>query len=366
MRTILGFPQRYEVRKKLGKERFLRLGNLSPAETRRIQAYLDGIEIIYSIPLRDRSEMMVLVANCPAPTEYSDIHKQYGLLNFANAIAASIPYKCLLVVRAERAVKLFAFKKHDHQNIAARSVVDEAYSTPDIYLSELTFRERDVFSAMADTIALAENADDLNKRWISILAGYSGGYPQSIGCAYEPFYAYQYQRLLDKDARKSIEERIVDGCLGSDYSDIVDAEGDGSESLLPELNYNEQSDLYEGYALDPDGDAIHRTFLEFCCEVCRTVYNAFVPDGFRDEESEAQWLRNYIKACNNYANTEFNASLDSRSVQVICDAFRNMEAYPIDVNNQDFSVEYLTEYLSGFYYDSMWSEDEYSDDYEDE
>ena len=124
--------------------------------------------------------------------------------------------------------------------------------------------------------------------------------------------------------------------------------------------------MYGGYALDPDGDAIHRNFLEFCCDISRTVYNAFVPATHRDNESEEQWLRNYIKACNSYANIEFNASLDSRSIQVICDAFRKMDTYPIDVDNQDFSVEYLIEYLSGFYYDSMWIDDEFPDDYEDE
>jgi len=358
MRTILGFPARYEVRKKLGKERYLKLGNLSSAETRRMQAYLDGIDIIYSIPLRDRSEMMVLTANCPAPTEYSDIHKPYGLLNFANAIAASIPYSCLLIVRAERAIKLFAFKKHDHKNVSARSVIDEAYSTPDIYITELGFRERDLFSAMADAINGSETSDILNSHWISLLAGYSGGYSESIGCGYDSFYAYRYQQLLDKDARKGVEERIVDGRFGSEYSDVVDAKSDVNESWLPELTGNDRSDLYEEYAIDPDGDAMHRSFLDFCCDMSQTLYNIFVPERDRDEDAEALWIRNYIKACNSYAKTEFNAALDSHSVQVICNAFRNVDANPIDADNQVFSAEYLIEYLSGFYYDSMWSEDE--------
>ena len=366
MRTILGFPQRYEVRKKLGKERFLRLGNLSPAETRQIQAYLDGIEIIYSIPMKDGSEAMVLVANCPAPTAYSDIHRQYRLSNFAKAIAASIPYKCLLIVRAERAIKLFAFKKHDHQNAFARSVVDEVYSTPDIYITELSSRERELFAAMADARAVSHSSAELNSHWIGLLAGYSGGYGEAVGCANDSFYSYRYQQLLEDDARKGIADRIVDGWFGADYSEIVDEDDGSGESWLSEFNYNDQSDLYGGYALDPDGDAIHRNFLEFCCDISRTVYNAFVPATHRDNESEEQWLRNYIKACNSYANIEFNASLDSRSIQVICDAFRKMDTYPIDVDNQDFSVEYLIEYLSGFYYDSMWIDDEFPDDYEDE
>ena len=366
MKTIFGFPQRYEVRKKLDKERFLKFGNLSPAETRRIEAYLDKIEIIYSIPYYDKSEMTVLVANCPAPTEYSDIHHQYGILNFANAIAASIPYHCLVMVRAGSVFKLFMFSKHDHRQSIGRTVIDETYSTPEIYQCELGFRENVLFASMSDAIKIANNADDLNGRWIVLLANYSGGYNQTRWCASDPFSAYHYQILLENNAKADIENRIVEGNLGEDYLDFVDSEAGHFESWLPEFNYNEMSDLYEGYSLDPDGDAIHRSFMDFCCEICRAVYNAFVPEEYQNEDAEVQWLKNYIKACNSYAYTEFNAALDSRCVQMICSAFHDGDVYPIDVDNPDFSVDYMVEYLSGFYYDAEWNTERYIDDYEDD
>ena len=121
MTSVFELPEKYRVKKELGKEQYLRLGNLSPAERKYIEVYANSIDILYDIPFQDSSEMVVISSEIELPV----LKRRYFCLNYAKAIAQSVPYYCLVIIRYRSTVKLYAFDKRYNLNDQIRMVVTE-------------------------------------------------------------------------------------------------------------------------------------------------------------------------------------------------------------------------------------------------
>ena len=128
MEIIPDLPEKYRVNKKLGKERFLRLGNLSPSEKKYLGTYAKNIDILYDIRFSGASEMVVIYTEVEAPV----LQKRYFCSNYTKAIAQSIPYHCLIILRCKSIVKYFAFEKRPNKENTSRMLVTECYATDEL------------------------------------------------------------------------------------------------------------------------------------------------------------------------------------------------------------------------------------------
>ena len=127
MKQLLAFPKKYEVTGKITKDRFLNSGNLTDAEKKVLELYLKNINTLYDICFSDQSEMIVL------EIELTDAERgKYGLSNLVKAIAQSIPYLCLLLVRTEGVIRFFTFDRKENEFDDCRSRVRDICSSQDI------------------------------------------------------------------------------------------------------------------------------------------------------------------------------------------------------------------------------------------
>lgn len=127
MKQLLAFPKKYEVTGKITKDRFLNSGNLTDAEKKVLELYLKKINILYDIRFLDQSEMIVL------EIELTDAERgKYGLSNLVKAIAQSIPYLCMLLVRTEGVIRFFTFDRKENEFDDSRSRVRDICSSQDI------------------------------------------------------------------------------------------------------------------------------------------------------------------------------------------------------------------------------------------
>lgn len=127
MKQLLAFPKKYEVTGKITKDRFLNSGNLTDAEKKVLELYLKNINILYDIRFLDQSEMIVL------EIELTDAERgKYGLSNLVKAIAQSIPYLCMLLVRTEGVIRFFTFDRKENEFDDSRSRVRDICSSQDI------------------------------------------------------------------------------------------------------------------------------------------------------------------------------------------------------------------------------------------
>lgn len=131
MKQLLAFPKKYEVTGKITKDRFLNSGNLTDAEKKVLELYLKNINILYDIRFLDQSEMIVL------EIELTDAERgKYGLSNLVKAIAQSIPYLCMLLVRTEGVIRFFTFDRKENEFDDSRSRVRDICSSQDIMFSD--------------------------------------------------------------------------------------------------------------------------------------------------------------------------------------------------------------------------------------
>ena len=352
MWNYLGFPKEYQVNKRMGKERYLRLANLTPAEQKRLLAYLNNIEVLYAIPFEDNSEIIVLLAEIGAGNR----RDRYYLSNLTNAIASSFPYRCLLIVRCEAIIKFFIFDERNNTHDAGRSVVIERYASYDIPMGNEDYFMNKFLLEMQQCIPKASNAKDLHAMWLNTIISATGSIHAAN--AYAQMNSFDWtirDRNTDLERRRvfeestSLDEPIV---LATRYyeDDIFDTAIVEDEIFEePDDEVPEQtvvfpdilSDVYEGRSLDDDEPA-EMLFIEFCAKNCRPLYIEF-GDEFA---SEQEWLIRYVDVCNQYAETVFNKSLSSSAIRQIKSAFIEDENSLSREYSDEYDIDELIEMIS--------------------
>lgn len=290
MKQLLAFPKKYEVTGKITKDRFLNSGNLTDAEKKVLELYLKNINILYDICFFDQSEMIVL------EIELTDAERgKYGLSNLVKAIAQSIPYLCLLLVRTEGVIRFFTFDRKENEFDDCRSRVRDICSSQDIIPIKGDISDGILITKLRESIANATSAEELNIEWSKLL--------KDCGLVLDTFDVSidEYHHLLDKKLRF---ERIIE--QDNDYED------DSEETDIFE------SDIFDGATLEPSRETEEDMFVSFCTANVRTLYEEACEN---DDLTEEKWLRNYIVACNDYANQLFVKSVNSKIAKEIVVAF---------------------------------------------
>ena len=220
---------------------------------------------------------------------------KYGLSNLVKAIAQSIPYLCLLLVRTEGVIRFFTFDRKENEFDDCRSRVRDICSSQDIIPIKGDISDGILITKLRESIANATSAEELNIEWSKLL--------KDCGLVLDTFDVSidEYHHLLDKKLRF---ERIIE--QDNDYED------DSEETDIFE------SDIFDGATLEPSRETEEDMFVSFCTANVRTLYEEACEN---DDLTEEKWLRNYIVACNDYANQLFVKSVNSKIAKEIVVAF---------------------------------------------
>lgn len=352
MWNYLGFPSEYQVAKHMGKERYLRLANLTPAEQKRLQAYLHHIEVLYAIPFADKSEIVVLMAEIDAGNR----RDKFYLTNLTNAVASSFPYLCLLVVRCEGVIKFFIFDERDNARDAGRSVVFGRYATSDIPMGNEDYFANQFLLELRQSVQNASTAKELHSLWWDAIVKSAGGVVEA--CTWAEMNTFDWtnrDRAIDFERSRIFDESIsLDEATLTpkfDYEDEFDEdELDDKESYE---RYSSQvrpsegilSDVYDGRSLDEDEPA-EMLFVEFCANNARPLYREY-GDTFA---SEQEWLITYVDICNRYAEALFNKVLPSSAILQIKSTFIEDENSNSCEYSDEYDVDELIEMISPYIY----------------
>ena len=315
MHEYLKFPQKNYVGKRLSNERYIKSANLTNAEEKWLAAYLDSIEILYSFPYND-GELIVLLA------EYTSVeHSKFSLNNFVMAVAQSLPYKILLIVRCEGVIRFFAFDEKTNQIDERRSRVFSVNSSIDIIPLEDDFFDNLLIASLREAAIESTSAKELNARWYSALSG-NVDYGNSL---IEDTFAYsvdKYHALVEK---KKAFDKLTSDSFNEDVEDCL---------------------LYEGTPLEID-EVDHKFFAEFCAYHSRLLFDEssslYAP-------SENEWLKIYLDGCNSFAKGIFNRVLESKTVEIISKAFWHGNDDYIEAADC-YDIYELKEHIGDYYFD---------------
>lgn len=163
MYDYLGFPRDNIVKKNMTIDKYLNTASLTNAEKRNLSAYLKTIKLLYSFPFADDEIIVVL-------SEFSiEEIKRYIIANFVTAIAQSIPYKMLLIVKCEGVLRLFIFDERLNKRDNTRSKVSDIYVSKYIITTDNDYFDRKFIGEMSSAIEVSITAEDLYYRWIEII-----------------------------------------------------------------------------------------------------------------------------------------------------------------------------------------------------
>lgn len=319
MIEYLNFPSKNIVSKKLTSQRYMQLANLTNSEYKRLAPYLDGIEILYSFPFED-GEIIVLLAEF-SEGEYS----HYTLHNFVMAIAQSVPYPILLIVKCEGVVRFFSFEEKENQMNSGRSKVLFVHSSMDVILLEDAFFDNLLVSQLRQAAEEAKSAEELHERWHTALSG-RDDYDNGIIDDTFPYTLKRYQDLLTRNRAFQIA-----------------TDKDNNRYSANDVT----AEIYDGMALDIEEEKDQMCFVEFCAVYSRGLYNSLVEEY---EMSEDEWLKVYLDGCNEYAISVFNRVLNSKCAEIISKGFWNEDEVNTDYYYDQFDLEDLKEHIGNFYF----------------
>lgn len=288
MREYLKFPEENYVGKKLSKERYIKSANLTNAEEKCLDAYLDSIEILYSFPFDDGEIIVLLV-------DYSSVEcNKFSLNNFVMAVAQSLPYYILLIVRCEGVIRFFSFDEKENTVDARRSRVFSVNSSSDIIPLEDDYDDNTIILSLRDAAIMSKSAEQLYSKWRSSL---SFEFDSSNKIVMDTF-SYSLEKYHELAKKKEVFEKLTDDNF-NDYEE--------TDCLL-----------YDGFPLEIDDVIDHRFFVEFCAYYARILFEEL--SDF-DSLTENEWLKLYLDRCNSFAINMFNRTFDSRCVRIISQAY---------------------------------------------
>ena len=139
---------------------------------------------------------------------------KYGLSNLVKAIAQSIPYLCMLLVRTEGVIRFFTFDRKENEFDDSRSRVRDICSSQDIIPIKEDISDGILITKLRASIANATSAEELNIEWSKLL--------KDCGLVLDTFDVSidEYHHLLDKKLRF---ERIIEQDLVMRYVDGISA-----------------------------------------------------------------------------------------------------------------------------------------------
>lgn len=359
MDELLNFPDEYRVNKKLGKERFIKFGNLTHGERKFLQAYLSNVELLYDIPFKDGSEFVVISTEVNLPS----CQDNYFTLKYIRAIAQPFPYYSMIIMQCQGVVKFFVFGERINQHNERRMYVEDFYATPNFIVDKDSYKLWCFIEALKSSISEAHTAQELHSLWRMAISECSGG----------EFFARKNANLGSASLSASVLDatkikqriKIIDSAVSGDFmrceNDMYEKECNWpdiesykveKEEFWEELesadsDMYEQSDMYDGLTLNFEEYKEAQLFEEFCAAFCRPLYEEAC-ERFSYVIPEKEWLSDYYDACNTYAKSFFNKAINSKIAHAIYTAFSDGSAVP-DPDNEIFDPEELKRILYFFW-----------------
>lgn len=371
MWDFLGFPEEYQVKKKLDRDKFLRSANLTECEQRKLGLNLERINLLYDIRFPDSSEMMVLET-----TENIRLGRiGYRLKEYVRGIAQSFPYYCLVIIRYMNSVKILLPIERKNKTDDRRMYVEHMIATGLIRTDCENYDATLILSAMRESIAQSHSAAELCLRW-------SWDIQKAFGKEFSRVSAndetYRYEReTLDKENWNnrifqnaiSVDEPLLDiTCLEAEE---INSWYDDSELNPDSSYYNEDSDDYEYPTSDnSERDMEEGLLIDFFKENCWPLFLEYqelnyLPSSKLNKSIFDSWLFRYCNACGVVFDDHFKGSLTNVEVREIAAAF--YEHWEPVYDDGTFDITELREHLhlDNELYDEEYSEDDYSEDDED-
>lgn len=313
MFDYLRFPQKNEVGKKIAADEFIKKANLTPSESRCLAQYLGKIEILYDFPFDD-GEIVVLLAEFKIE---NFVENMYAFENFVKAIAQSLPYRVLLIVKYEGIIQFFAFYEKENTLYSGRSRVFTIRHSSSIILMKHDFMDYVLLDKLRDAVEDATSAKELYEMWYGTLPDEEFDLTWDISKYRE--LKEQYQNFIVATERNS--------WTNEDYFE------------------NHEFNVYTGKPLDIDDIVDHQLFIEFCSDHARLLYKEY--SGLM-LITEKYWIEIYIDCCNEYAESLFSCVLDERCVKIIVMAFWNDSEMIHDSDYYHYDIEELKELIDSF------------------
>lgn len=333
--NLLRFPEKYKVDKKLGKERYLKFANLTPAERKKIEAYMQNAEVLYAIPFEDGSEVVVLYTLL----DYYE-YNRYLMKNYIDSIAQSLPYRCLLIVRQEDTCRFYVFDTHENKNNSGRSVVDSCYASFDFNIHDSYSYDEQLLCAFRDSITKCHTDKQLFEYWRDAILFHTG-----------PEDNYPYYPLIHRPTEINEEDRVI---LKPEIYNRKTATlrqlYEGSDTFLVEQIEDDPDNFkyHEDISIDyiPEYDYETAAFVDFCCNCCRTLYEEACVNCEIDEN---EWLIQYFFACEQYANDCNISDFSPSIIGDILNSFFDMQKLRNSSDYGNYDKDDLKEYLPEYF-----------------
>lgn len=324
------FPEEYQVKKKLGKERFLKNANFSRMETKRFGLSAENIQILYDIILPDNSEMIVLSTEADI-SQYQSKRDTYLLENYCRAIAQSFPYQCLIVLRYKSAVKLILPEERNNIKDSRRMLVEKFFATPLLRMDQWDFSVSTILPSMRNCIAQANSVDELFKMWKDVICGDNESFAR--GEMDNGTFTYEREQL--------------DDILGKEQ------EFRNATTLDDDKFFSTDSTYYADVTSDEE------LCVECFSENCWPLFEKCIDnDLLDDEEYRQRWIDRYCTLCGEVFEEAFNRQMANSELRRIVARFEQQRAPDDQVICEDELLEALMQRLDDYYllFEQDWDE----------
>lgn len=344
MWEFLGFPEEYRVAKNLNKELFLKHANMTSAEERRLECYLNRIQLLYDIRYSDNSEMVVVHTTANLP----EFRNKYFLQNFIRGIAQSFPYHCLIVLQYRSAVKLLLPITRKNEKNDCRMVVEQVIATPLIPIDRFSIDKR-VLEEMRECINQAKSSDELQYLWQKSFFALFHDY--SYASAWDDMFRYERNEHNKEHHNQMLFENAIslDDPFLEDDDIPVDSEYDDNE-------YDHEMDAEDDYEIDDNCEFCE--YIEFFeCHCWPLFEQARQAEAHYGIELEPQkWVKSYCIACSNMMHEQYGRHLSRVELRSIAVAF--LEQRTFSAETMPYELMLLKEELSEYDFDAgEWSND---------
>lgn len=124
MKDLIRLPDKFVIKKKLTKDKFLQGANLIDSEKEKIDRLVSSIDLVYDVPFSDNSEIIII-----------DVALKLRYLSTTDAevaqiIARSIPHDCIIYVHADGFGMISIFLTRANTNNINRRVIEKQTTSP--------------------------------------------------------------------------------------------------------------------------------------------------------------------------------------------------------------------------------------------
>lgn len=160
MINFYSFDEKYKVNRLIQGDLFIKSARLKDAEKELLLEYLKTVEIVYDLKIQDGSELMIIEADCELCKGKNSLAER-----IARAIASSLPYSCLVVIRHNDKAKIFSFIEEHNLEDRFRSKIVKCFATFDFSISNIPQNIITLLEAFSDVSIKVPTLFEVQNIW---------------------------------------------------------------------------------------------------------------------------------------------------------------------------------------------------------